>query len=443
MKKSSNGSVSVGATVVIESLEISDAQVLAAVKAAQAEGRDLVDYITSAVEIGVKAILSTGAMIGIDELAGGIKNATSSMVGAADKLKDDIQGKIEAITGENGVLDTRLSQVIAEFTTKIEGLTASEASPIQAGIKTQMADMARKLMDDFARETKRQKTEIQELFAEQFEVISDGVQGVLQEVQKNAIVAKVIENTPQKGLPYEDQVIESLQRIAGLAGDECEATGQQVGLLPRRFAGDGVIGLKPNGDKVTARVVVEAKNRKLTKKDWLDEIEVSKANRGATGFIGFSKNIADMPNKNRIMIFDRQTILVAYDPETEDPQIALIVYQLVKMNTLAAAGHLDDSRISEINEGVDRALASLRSFDGLSKNARSVEKLGKQLAKDIGLLKAEIVESLEAIQASISLDLDSIELQENKPLEIEASLEQDFIEVEDIGINLDRPGQVA
>jgi hypothetical protein len=443
MNNSSKGSVSVGATVVIESLEISDAQVVAAVKAAQAENRDLIDYITSSVEIGIKSILSTGAMIGINDLAGGIKNATSTMVDAADKLKDDIQVKIQSITGENGELDTRFSKVISEFTTKIEGLTASEASPIQAGIKTQMADMAKKLMDDFARETKRQRTEIQEIFAKEFEELNVGVQGVLQEVQKNAIVAKVIDNTPHKGLPYEDQVIESVQRIAGLAGDECESTGQQVGLLPRRFAGDGVIGLRPNGDKVTARVVVEAKNRKLSKKDWLDEIEVGKANRGATGFIGFSKNIADMPNKNRIMIFDRQTILVAYDPETEDPQIALIVYQLVKMNTLAAAGHLDDTRISEINEGVDKALGSLRSFDGLSRNARSVEKLGKQLAKDISLLKAEIVDSLESIQASISVDLDPIELQADQVLEIEATAEEDFIDDEELGINLNRPDKVA
>lgn len=443
MTKSNKGSVSVGATVVIDSLEISDAQVVAALKAAHAEGRDLVDYTATAVEIGVKAILTTSSMIGIDDLAGGIKNATSSMVGAADKLKDDLQVKIDAITGENGVLDTSISKVIAEFTTKIEGLTASEASPIQAGIKTQMSDMAKKLMDDFARETKRQKSEIKEIFADQFEVINDGVQGVLEEIQKNAIIAKVIENTPQKGLPYEDQVIESIQRIAGLAGDECEATGKQVGLLPRRFAGDGVIGLKPNGDKVTARVVVETKNQKLSKKEWLEEIEVGKANRDATGFIGFAKNIADMPNKNRIMIFDRQTILVAYDPETEDPQIALIVYQLVKMNTLAAAGHLDDTRISEVNDAVDQAFKSLRRFDSLSKNARSIEKSAKLVIQEAIALKGEIAGHLGSIQASVGLELAPLELQSEDPLEIEMLVENDFIEIEELGINLNRPDKVA
>jgi len=442
MKNPSKASVLVGATVVIESLEISDPQVVAAFKAAQVEGRDLIDYTATAVEIGVKAILSTSSMIGIDDLAGGIKNATNCMVEAADKLNDDIQVKIEAITGENGVLDTSISKVITEFTTKIEGLTASEASPIQAGIKTQMADMAKKLMDDFARETKRQRTEIQELFASQFEVINGGVQGVLQEVQKNAIVAKVIENTPQKGLSYEDQVIESIQHIAGLAGDECEATGKQVGLLPRRVAGDGVIGLKPNGDKVTARVVVETKNQKLSKKEWLEEIEVGKANRDATGFIGFTKNIADMPNKNRIMIFDRQTILVAYDPETEDPQIALIVYQLVKMNTLAAAGHLDDTRISEVNDAVDQAFKSLRRFDNLTKSARSMEKSAKEVVQEAIALKGEIAGHLGSIQASVGLELAALEFNVEEPLEIEA-LAKDFTELEELGINLNREDKVA
>ena len=113
------------------------------------------------------------------------------------------------------------------------------------------------------------------------------------------------------------------------------------------------------------------------------------------------------------------------------------------MNTLAAAGHLDDTRISEINEGVDRAFASLKSFDGLSRNARSVEKLGKQLTKDIGLLKAEIVDSLEAIQSSMSLDLDAVELEGRQVLEIEALTEENFIDDEELGINLNRPDKVA
>jgi hypothetical protein len=443
MTKSNKGNITVGISVVIESLEISDPQVVAALQAAKSENRDLIEYMRSAVEIGVKAILSTGVMIGIDDLTDGIKTATSTMVDAAGRLSTDIQAKIQAVTGENGILDESLTRRIAEFTADLEVLTAGEASPIQAGIKSQMTDMAKKLMDDFARETKRQRTEIHELFTNQFELINDGVQGVLEEVQKNAIVSKVIDTTPQKGISYEEQVIETVQRIAGVAGDECEATGHQLGLLPKRFSGDGVVSLRPNGDKVKARIVVETKNSKLSKKEWLKEIEDGKANRDASGFIGFCKNINDMPNRNRVMIFDRQTILVAYDPETEDPQIALIIYQLVKMNTLATAGHLDDTRISEINDRVDQAIASLKKFDSLTKDARSVEKLGKQMVSSATLLKAEIANNLEAIQASISLDLEPIALEPQQSLELTSWEEDGFVDDEELGINLDRPDQVA
>jgi hypothetical protein len=194
---------------------------------------------------------------------------------------------------------------------------------------------------------------------------------------------------------------------------------------------------------VKARIVVETKNSKLSKKEWLKEIEDGKANRDASGFIGFCKNINDMPNKNRVMIFDRQTILVAYDPETEDPQIALIIYQLVKMNTLATAGHLDDTRISEINDRVDQAIASLKKFDSLTKDARSVEKLGKQMVSSATLLKAEIANNLEAIQASISLDLEPIALEPQQSLELTSWEEDGFVDDEELGINLDRPDQVA
>jgi hypothetical protein len=78
--------------------------------------------------------------------------------------------------------------------------------------------------------------------------------------------------------------------------------------------GDGVVDLKVGG-KVYGRIVVEAKNSKLTKKDWESEAKGSKENRGATGFIGFCKHMQDMPNNSKIMILDPQTIVIQFNPE--------------------------------------------------------------------------------------------------------------------------------
>ncbi len=431
MSKTSNASITVGTSVVIESLEVKDPQVIAAVQAAKAESRDLSEYITSAIEIGVKALQATGVNIGIDQLTEGISNAEKTMSKAATALSKEISEKIENITGTDGVLDTKLSKVIDDFTKDIEGLTASENSPIREGIKTQMTDMAKKLMDDFSRETKRQKTEIEQLLdpanaasplralADKMDLVTQSVQGVKEEMQQSAVVAKVIENSAHSGLPYEDQVITSIQMIAGLAGDDCFATGKTTGYLPGRYSGDGVVDLKSNGDKVKARIVLEAKNTPTDKKAWEKEITDGKANRDATGFIGFSKHIEDMPNKNRIMIFDRQTMILAFDPEKDDLQLALIIYQIVKMNTLASSGALDDNKVSEINDELDLAIKSLKKFDSLTKSAKTIENSAKGMYATLKVMKGEMLDHLNAIQGVVDVDLEPLELASGELLELE------------------------
>jgi hypothetical protein len=431
MSKSNNAIITVGTTVVIDSLEVKDPQVIAAVQAAKAESRDLPEYITSAIEIGVKALQATGVNIGIDQLTEGISNAEKTMSKAATALSKEISEKIENITGTDGILDTKLAKVIDDFTKDIEGLTASEKSPIREGIKTQMADMAKKLMDDFARETKRQKTEIEQLLdpanatsplralADKMDLVTQTVQGVKEEMQQGALVAQVIENSTHSGLPYEDQVITAIQRIAGLTGDDCVATGNITGRLPRKKAGDGVVSLKPSGDKVKARIVLEAKNTSLNDSQWQEEIANGKANRDATGFIGFCKYVDDMPNKNRIMIVDRQTMILAFDPEKDDLQLALIIYQIVKMNTLSLSGDLDENKVNEINDELDAAFTDLKEFDILTKNAVAIRNSADTIHTTAGALKGKIAAHLSAIQGSIDVELTPLELESRDLLGLE------------------------
>lgn len=432
MNASTPGSVTVGTTVVITALELKDPQVIAALQAAKAEKRDLPEYVISAIEIGVKALQATGVNIGIDQLTDGIGKAESTMKVAVQELKTGIAEKIDEITGADGVLDNRISKVMEDFTKQIEGLTANENSPIREGIKNQIADMAKKLMDDFSRETKRQKTEIEELLdpanasspmralADKLDIVTQTVQGVKEEIQQNAVVAQVIENTSHSGVPYEEQVISSIQRIAGLAGDDCVATGNVHGLIPNKKAGDGVVSLKPGGDKVKARIVLEAKNSKLNMTKWSEEISLGKANRDAAGFIGFCKYIEDMPNNNRIMIVDRQTMILAFDPEKDDLQLALIIYQIVKMNTLALSGDLEDSKVSEINDVLDLAIASLKQFDALSKGAKTIENSAKTMYGTLKTLKDQMLGHLNAIQGIVDVDLAPLELESAELLELES-----------------------
>jgi hypothetical protein len=240
-------------------------------------------------------------------------------------------------------------------------------------------------------------------------------------MQQNAAVAQVIENSAHSGLPYEDQVISSIQMIAGLAGDDCFATGKTTGDLPGRYSGDGVVNLKSNGDKIRARIVLEAKNTPMDKPKWDKEILHGKANRDATGFIGFSKHIEQMPNKNRIMIIDRQTMILAFDPEKDDLQLALIIYQIVKMNALASSGALDENKVSEINDELDLAIKSLKKFDSLTKSAKTIENSAKGMYGTLKEMKGQMLDHLNAIQGVVDIDLPPLELESNDLLELEGA----------------------
>jgi hypothetical protein len=204
-----------------------------------------------------------------------------------------------------------------------------------------------------------------------------------------------------KGLSYEDQVVTRMQQLSGFTGDECIATGNTTGLIPKCKTGDGVIHLKPSGDKIKARIVIEAKNRPLSRAKWDEQISKGKQNRDATAYLGFCKFVEDMPNKNRVLVVDRQTVILAHNPEIDDPQMPYLVYQFVKMSALSASGHLNEDMISQLNDKLDDALTNIERFSSLSRDAKSIETTGKRMHTEINSLKSDLNQNLLSIGESL------------------------------------------
>jgi len=165
---------------------------------------------------------------------------------------------------------------------------------------------------------------------------------------------------------------------------------------------------------------LEAKNSPLTKKNWEDEMIGSKENRAATGFIGLCKHLEHMPNGSRLLILDSQSIVIAHDPEKDDPQLLALVYQLVKMNSLANSGSLDDLDVAEVNQNIEEAVTMLGQFDALQRTAASIENAGKKLKADLKEIRAYVLERLSNIKESISESLEPQQIEYGYDLELEA-----------------------
>lgn len=405
----------------ISGLELTDPQVVQVLEAAEKDGTDLVDYVTRAVGIGVRALQATNVSLGVEALTDEITRTRGAMSEASKQWAREIEDKVKALAGDEGTLAKSIEGLLEDFSEELTNLTGGENSPIREGIKKQIADMASKLIGDFSRETKKQNEEIAELLdpknaksplreiVSKLENLDTGLKGVKEQMVDKATRSDALDNTAASGAPYEEQVVNNIKKIAALASDLCTSTGNIEGLVKKSKKGDAVIELK-QGDRSVARVVIEAKNRNLTMPKWHEEISGAKDNRGAIAFLGFCRDIDDMPNSGRIMMIDRLTWLVAYNPDVDSPELLLIVYQMIKTNTLVAAGNLTDDKVAEINTILDDVLIELRALELTARDARAVANAADKLASALGSAHSALIAKIRSIQVSLSPEIRPLEI---------------------------------
>ncbi len=429
------------ATVKVVYFETTDPQVVAAIQAADADGRNLVEYLDSAIAIGIKALLATGVSIGVEALTDEISRSKSDMKDVAQKLENSVIQVISEVSGEKGLMSKNVRDLLKDFEMKLSEMTGNENSPIRAGIKTQVDQMATKLIEALDSISSTQSSRIAKMLdptdpesplralSKNMEDLSTEFRLVKEELSLDSALADALENTAKSGLPYEDSVISALQKVAGLAGDSCIATGGQEGLIKRRFSGDGVVEIK-QGERLIGRIVAEAKNTKLalsatgkTDKSWLRNSEDSKANRGAIAFLGLCKNQEDMPNGSRVLMVDRLTWILAYNPEIDNPEILFLVYQMLKTNTQIAAGELKPDTVAAVNLLIDDALTQIETISQMSKKTATIETLGREVnseIRDLQNLLFSRVKSIREVMQPDLLNVGILELQGRQADELES-----------------------
>jgi len=428
--------------VSISQFSSSDPQVAAALQAAEADGRDLVEYVENALIIGVKALLATGVSIGVEALTDEINRSKTDIKSATEGMIEAVNKQIKEVSGSDGVIAKNIESLLGDLEKSIIAMTGEENSPIREGIKAQVSEIATKLTESLSNISSQQNTRIAKMLDpkdpesplrilnEAIENLASDFQEVKQEMSIKSAVSDALENTAKSGLPYEDQAIAALQKVAGLAGDTCRQTGQIQGFIKGRFSGDGVVEIK-QGERLIGRIVAEAKNSKLQltasgKNDsWMKQVKEAKENREAISFLGLCKYVEDMPNNHRVLMIDRLTWILAYDPEKDNPELLFLVYQMLKTNTQVASGELKADTVAEINLLIDDAIAQVGSITSLSSKTASIKRLSSEVDAEIRQIQQNLLERMKSVRDLMQPDLEKAELARRQNLEIEGSLEAD------------------
>ncbi len=395
--------------LVIDGLIIKDPVVLANVKSAIDSKRDPEGAVRSMLMLGAQVMSLSSNSAGAETIEASIGHAKQAIQEATLALDDSVKRQLTEVLSEDGQLVKNMQTVMSGFRGQIEELTAGEDSPLRTAMLKSLDENQKRIKEDVLAQITSQKSQIAALLdpldptsplrsiVEKIETLGKSVDHLKENLSNEAAVAEIVEAGVFGGLDYEELAVKAVQNIASYAGDDCEPTGNVTGRIARSKMGDGVVDLKV-GAQVYSRIVLEAKNKALSKLDWEKEAHGSKQNRAAIGFIGLCKHLSDMPNASRILILDSRSIVIAFDPERDDLQLLALVYQLVKLNTLSNAGSSEDIDLGEINNSLEAALKSLEKFDLITKNASAIRNSADAITKDANLVRNQISEELENAQ---------------------------------------------
>lgn len=435
----SNDVVKLSNKVEIHNLIINDQQVLAVLKSAADEGRDLAEVVTQLIELGAKAMLTTGVNIGLQQLAEGIDRSERAMALASSKATEELQKKLETITGEDGALAKALEGMLGEFSGGLEKLAGDEKSPLREGIKKQFEQLLNLVTANVNTANSLQREEIAKILdienpQSPLRLVSQDLAGLSESLKEIHDTLKAKETRLEvegrssiKGGTYELQAIEAVAAIARASSDEPLATGGTPGRGTSK-KGDGVVRLR-EGLTVSANMVVEAKNMSSQKTDaaklkyWMGQAEGARKTRNAVGFLGLCKNLDDMPGGQRIIALDKlgQNLVLAYDPDKNEDEMLALVYQVVKMHCLSILSTGVEINPAALNSYVQASLSLIEKFGDIDDAVKAIKKQGDKILASSEGIRDELATNLRAMRREIAGTVDIMELSAPDPFELESA----------------------
>lgn len=198
-----------------------------------------------------------------------------------------------------------------------------------------------------------------------------------------------------KGADFEDLLEALLGDIARGGNDLLERTGTDAGDAGRSKKGDFVLTIDPDLARgAELRIVVEAKDRRMSGREMRDELRAAKANRdAAVGLVVFTPAHAPAG----IAPFDVRAgdVYVVVDPADPDPAT---LHAAVRMARLLAVASLRESEAELDTATVQEALTGIRE-------ALEVVRAVKVQLTSIGTTSANVSATLEKLREAILIQL--------------------------------------
>ena len=372
----------IGDRVAIDGLVVDDDCTVRLVRTREEHGDDPVKTVRDAVEIGARVLDREQAGANAEFVKAEFEKAAVELNGQftdrARQVAEFFNERVQEVFGpENGHLHRELEALFSD------GSATSVQNRVRELVQETMTRSREDLMKQFssadgsnpladfkagtirvlkaaeerqqAREERQQETHQQML--RQMAELEKQLQALRLEKQKLDEVEAERERGTAKGRTFEEAVSGAVDGIAVAQGDVAEAVGDITEASGK--VGDVVVAIDGCNGPARGRIVVEAKDRRLSGPKALSEMDQAMAERSADYAVLVVPTEAEVPARMQpLREYNGDKLIVALDPEGGSLALEL-GYRLARARVLMKRSDGDGIDAGAVHDAAERALAAL------------------------------------------------------------------------------------
>jgi myosin heavy subunit len=365
----------IGDRLAIDGLVVDDECAVRLVRTREEEGDDPVKTVRDAVEIGTRVLdreqAGANAEFVKTEFERAAADLNSQFTDRARQVAEYFNERVEEVFGpENGHLHRELEKLFSD------GSAASVQNRVRELVQETMTRSREDLMKQFSSAdganplaefkagvirtltaAEERQHETQQRTLRQMAELEKQLQALRLEKEKLEEVDAERERGTAKGRTFEEAVADAVDEIARTQGDVAEAVGDLKEATGK--VGDVVVAIDACNGPARGRIVIEAKDSRLSRPRALDELDRALAQRSADFAVLVVPTDAELPAKlEPLREYNGDKMVVALDPEAGSLPLEY-AYRVARARVLMKRSDADGIDAEAVTATAERALAAL------------------------------------------------------------------------------------